>query len=155
MAFSYASAYNKFRKELERKHLLYAELDMTNAQIRALDDYDTEEFLSECVYRFHNQTLEIPTDSDFDDGQNPLYKKYGDAMTVEMKVSYPGRYGWMEEISSPKLYERLMMLSEEDLSLLDEYVFGEKSQKTLSEEKGIAQQNISKKLNRIKKFLKK
>jgi len=64
MAFSYASAYKKFRNELEKKHELYRQLEMTDEQIEALDSFDTREFLSDCVYRFHTQSLDICDDTD-------------------------------------------------------------------------------------------
>lgn len=153
MAFSYASAYKRFRNELEKKHELYRQLEMTDEQIEALDSFDTREFLSECVYRFHTQSLDICEDTDYDESNTPLYKKFGDVLTVEMKLTVSGKYGWMEEITSPELQRRLMTLSEEELSILDEYVFGEKTQKEIGAEHGIAQKNISKKLKRIKEYL--
>ncbi len=153
MAFSYASAYKKFNSELEKKHALYAELGMTSEQIEALDQFDTEEFLSECVYRFHTQSIEIEEDSEVDESLNPLYKRYGNVLSVEMRLTFSGKYGWIQEIGAPELLSRLLMLSEEDLDILNAAVFEGKTQKLIAAEQGISQKNISKKLKRIKKFL--
>ena len=154
MAFSYASAYKRFNSELAKKHALYAELGMTSEQIEALDQFDTKEFLSECVYRMHSQSFDPwEEDSDFDDGQNPMYKKFGDILSVEMKITFSGKYGWIQEIESPELLSRLLKLSEEDLVILNASVFEGKTQKLIAAEQGISQKNISKKLKRIKKFL--
>ena len=153
MSFSYASAYKKHAEEKEKMHALYKELNMTDEQIKAIDEFDDREFRSECVYRFHTQPLDIPDETDFDDGQNPLYKEFGDVLSVEMKLTFSGKHGWLQEISSPELLERLLTLSEEQLDLLEQYILVGRNQKILSMEFGIAQQNISKRLAKILKVI--
>lgn len=153
MAFNYGKAYRDFREELGKKHELYEQLGMSQEQIDALDEYDWSEFRADCVYQVHTQSLDISTAPDFDDAKNPLYKKFGDVLTVELTFTFRDRYAWLDDISSPTLLKRLLSLSPDDLDLLDESVFGEKKQTELAKDKGISQKNISKKLRRIKKFL--
>lgn len=154
MSFSYASAYKKYAAEKKKKHALYKELGMTDEQIEAIDEFDDREFRAECVYRFHMQPLDIPEESEFDDGQNPLYHAFGDILSVEMEFAHSEKYGWLQEIDSPELLNRLLELSEEDLSLLTAFFLEGKTQTTIAKEKGIAQKNICKKLKRIIGFLK-
>ena len=153
MAISYGKAYRDFKKELEKKHALYEQLGMSKEQIDALDEFDWAEFRADCVYQVHTQPLEIASEPDFDEDKNPLYKKFGDVLSVELKVTFRDKYAWLDEISSPELIGKLLSLAPEDLELLDAYVFGDKTQVELAKKKGISQKNISKKLNRIRRFL--
>lgn len=68
-------------------------------------------------------------------------------------MTFRDKYAWLDEISSPELIGKLLSLAPEDLELLDAYVFGEKTQVELAKTNGISQKNISKKLNRIRRFL--
>lgn len=153
MAINYGKAYRDFKKELEKKHALYEQLGMSKEQIDALDEFDWTEFRADCVYQVHTQPLEITSEPDFDEDKNPLYKKFGDVLTVELKVTFRDKYAWLDEISSPELTRRLLSLAPGDLELLDAYVFGDETQVELAKKKGISQKNISKKLNRIRRFL--
>ena len=46
MAINFGAEYRRFNKEMEKKHRLYAQLEMTQEQIDALDAFDKEEFLN-------------------------------------------------------------------------------------------------------------
>ena len=74
---------------------------------------------------------------------------------MEMEITFPGVYGWIQEIESPELLSRLLQLSDEDLAILTASVFDSITQKTIVVEQGYSRQNISKKLKFIKSFLKK
>ncbi|GEM_PF-1729011 len=153
MSISYASAYKKRDEDKEKKHALYKELNMTDEQIKAIDEFDDREFRSDCVYRFHTQPLDIPDESDFDDGQNPLYKEFGDVLSVEMKLTFSGKHGWLQDISSPDLLERLLELSEEQLDLLEAYVFDERTLLDIANELHMTKQGVHWKLGNIRKKL--
>lgn len=73
---------------------------------------------------------------------------------MELKVTFRDKYAWIDEISSPTLQKKLLSLSDSDLDILDAHVFGEKTQVEIAKEIGISQKNVSKKLKRIKQFLK-
>lgn len=61
----------------------------------------------------------------------------------------------MDEIGSEALSAALQNLSTEDIELLTLYVFDGYSVTEIAAKQGVAQPTISKKLARIKKFLKK
>ena len=153
MALYYGKSYREFNKELDKKHKLYEQLGMSQEQIDAIDEFDRNEFNSDCVYNFHTQPLDNKAESDFDDDKNPLYKTFLDSITVEFKATFSEPYDWMEDISSTSLLEKIRSLTPADLELLDAYVFGEMTQTELAAKKGISQKNICKKLNRIRRFL--
>ena len=94
MAINYGKAYRDFKKELEKKHALYDQLGMSKEQIDALDEFDWTEFRADCVYQVHTQPLEIASEPDFDEDKNPLYKKFGDVLSVELKVTFRDKYAW-------------------------------------------------------------
>lgn len=153
MAINYGRKYREFREELKKKHELYAQLEMSQEQIDALDEFDWTEFRGDCVYQVHTQPLEIASEPEFDETKNPLYKKFGDVLSVELKVTFRDKYRWLDDISSQALLEKLLSLSEDDLEILDAYVFGEKKYREIGEANKVTPQCIYKKIQRIKKFL--
>lgn len=64
------------------------------------------------------------------------------------------RHGWVEEIDDPKLAKKLKKLSHDDLELLTLFAFDGYSQNEIAAFCSVSQQAISKKINRIKKYLK-
>ena len=127
---------------------------MSREQIDALDEFDKEEFLSNNNYKRHIQSLSIDEDSEYPDDLHPLLQRFIDVLAVELKVTFRDKYAWIDEISSPTLQKKLLSLSDSDLDILDAHVFGEKTQVEIAKEIGISQKNVSKKLKRIKQFLK-
>lgn len=79
MGISYSKAYRKFMEELEQKHSQYEQLDMSQEQIAALDEFDWAEFRADCVYRFHTQPIEASACEDFDEDKNTLFQKFRDS----------------------------------------------------------------------------
>ena len=154
MAINFGTEYKRFRTEMKKKHELYAQLGMSREQIDALDEFDKEEFLSNNNYKRHIQSLSIDEDSEYPDDLHPLLQRFIDVLAVELKVTFRDKYAWIDEISSPTLQKKLLSLSDSDLDILDAHVFGEKTQVEIAKEIGISQKNVSKKLKRIKQFLK-
>lgn len=126
---------------------------MSREQIDALDKLDKEEFLSNNNYKRHIQSLSVDEGSGYPEDLHPLFQRFKDVLSVELKVTFRDKYAWIDEISSQALQEKLLSLSESDLDILDAHVFGEKTQVEIAKEKGISQKNVSKKLKRIKQFL--
>ena len=85
MAINFGAEYRRFNKEMEKKHRLYAQLEMTQEQIDALDAFDKEEFLSNNNYKRHVLSLDIDENTDAPEDQPLLYRKFGDALSVELK----------------------------------------------------------------------
>ena len=153
MAINFGAEYKRFEKEMTKKHELYAQLNMSQEQIDALDEFDKEEFLSNNTYKRHIQSLSIDEDYENSEDMHPLFKKFGDVLSVELKVTFRDRYAWLDDISSQTLHKKLLSLSEDDLDVLDAYVFGEKKYREIGEAKKVTPQCIYKKIQRIKKFL--
>ena len=153
MAINFGAEYKRFEKEMAKKHELYAQLNMSQEQIDALDEFDKEEFLSNNTYKRHIQSLSIDEDSENSEDMHPLFKKFGDVLSVELKVTFRDRYAWLDDISSQMLHKKLLSLSEDDLDVLDAYVFGEKKYREIGEAKKVTPQCIYKKIQRIKKYL--
>lgn len=125
MGINFGTEYKRFKREMEQKHKLYTKLGMSQEQIDALDEFDKEEFLSDNTYKRHVQSLSVDIDSEAAEDMHPLFKKFGDALSVELKVKFRDKYAWLDDISSQTLHEKLLLLSEDDLDILDAYVFGE------------------------------
>lgn len=86
MAINFGAEYKRFEKEMAKKHELYAKLGMTQEQINALDEFDKAEFLSDNTYKRHVQSLSIDEASENPEDLHPLFKKFGDVLSVELKV---------------------------------------------------------------------
>ena len=100
MAINFGAEYRRFNKEMEKKHRLYAQLEMTQEQIDALDAFDKEEFLSNNNYKRHVLSLDIDENTDAPEDQPLLYRKFGDALSVELKVTFREKCDWLEDITS-------------------------------------------------------
>lgn len=153
MGINFGTEYKRFKREMEQKHKLYTKLGMSQEQIDALDEFDKEEFLSDNTYKRHVQSLSVDIDSEAAEDMHPLFKKFGDALSVELKVKFRDKYAWLDDISSQTLHEKLLLLSEDDLDILDAYVFSEMKYREIGEAKKVTPQCIYKKIQRIKKFL--
>ena len=134
MAINFGAEYRRFNKEMEKKHRLYAQLEMTQEQIDALDAFDKEEFLSNNNYKRHVLSLDIDENTDAPEDQPLLYRKFGDALSVELKVTFREKCDWLEDITSPELKRKLLSLSPKDLAILDLYVFEEKTQQEVAKQ---------------------
>ena len=145
MAINFGAEYKRFKKEMEKKHELYAQLGMSQEQIDALDEFDKEEFLSDNTYKRHVQSLSIDEDSENPENLRLLFKKFGDVLSVELKAISRDKYAWLDDISSLSLLD--------DLDLLDAYVFNEKRYREIGEARKVTPQCIYKKIQRIKKYL--
>lgn len=153
MAINFGAEYKRFKKEMEKKHELYTQLGMSQEQIDALEEFDKEEFLSNNTYKRHVQSLSIDEDSDNPENLRLLFKKFGDVLSVELKAISRDKYAWLDDISSLSLLEKLLSLSEDDLDLLDAYVFNEKRYREIGEARKVTPQCIYKRIQRIKKYL--
>lgn len=153
MAINFGAEYRRFNEEMEKKHQLYTQLGMTQGQIDALDAFDKEEFLSNNNYKRHVLSLDIDENTDAPENQPLLYRKFGDVLSVELKVTFRERCDWLEDITSPKLKRKLLSLSPKDLAILDFYVFEEKTQQEVAKEMKLSQQAIQKRLKKITEIL--
>lgn len=79
-------------------------------------------------------------------------EKYIDAISVFMpENNTTSLYDWVEEIDNPELYKMVSSLKKEEIELLTLFAIEGYSVVEIARLKGISHQNISKKINRIKK----
>ena len=149
----------KFDQEWKKLRREYRAAGMDEAANEAMYAFDWKGFNAERAYQNHTQRM--PFQQFDDDGDtagedaSALLVKFLDAFAVmPQETDERNRYGWLDEVESEALYARLQKLSDDDIDLLTLYVFEGFSVVEIAAMKGIAHQNVSKKIRRIKKFLK-
>lgn len=155
---SWNDGYERRKFEAKQKKLAeeYRKAGMTEEQIKAMYEFDFEQFKSDRKYRMHTQPFASSDfeEGDDDDSESTLLEKFEEQITVRLDdATCHSRYWWIEEIENPKIAQQLKKLSCDDIELLTKRVIDGFNQAELAKEYNISQKNISKKLARIKKFL--
>lgn len=158
MGFNYGLEKKKFDAEWEKLRREYRAAGMDEAAIEAMYEYDWKGFNAERAYCNHTQRMPDQQFDDDGDGagedKSAMLVKFIDRFSVmPRETDEDRRYGWMDEIDSPELSAALHRLSPEDIELLTLYAFEGYTVIEIAAMKGIAHQNVSKKIRRIKKFL--
>ena len=105
---------------------------------------------------WHNECQEDKTTILTNEFESSDFKQYEKAIAVtDTYHETRTRFAWVGEIKDKRLQEGLEKLSDEELRLITLYFRDEYSTVELSKVYGIAQQNISKRILKITKFLKK
>lgn len=147
----------KFEKEQVELRKEYLALGMTEEQIQSLRSRDEEWYRSRRRYARHTQSLNI-TAFDEDDGddetKNPLLKKFLHNFSVEDKHWENSRFGWIEQIEDKTLYRALISLSDNDKEILTMLLYDGMKQKDIAAQKGMKKSALSRKIGRLKNFLK-
>ena len=155
MEFNNGNERRKLNKKWERLRVQYQQAGMSEDAIQAMYDFDLGVLNSERSYVAN--TLAIFDDGDDNTGRKSSdFKQYEKAITVtDTYHETRTRFAWVGEIKDKRLQEGLEKLSDEELRLITLYFRDEYSTVELSKVYGIAQQNISKRILKITKFLKK
>ncbi len=147
-----------FEKEQAEKRKEYLALGMTEEQIQILRSCDEDWYRSRRREARHTQSLNI-TAFDEDDGddetKNPLLKKFLHNFSIEDKYWENSRFGWIELIENKALYRAIKSLSDNDKEILTMLLFDGMKQKDIAAQKGIKKSALSRKIGRLKNFLKK
>lgn len=156
MAWNDANQRRKFEARMKKQAEEYRAAGMTEEQIQAMYEFDFEQYKSDRRFYTHTQPL---NECNFDDGScdesdNGLLEGFECVLSVidEYSIDH-GRYGWIEDVENPDLYEKLKMLSESDIELLTLYVFENKTMVEIASNFNCTKVNIFKKIERIKNFL--
>lgn len=159
MGFNNGLERKKFEASWARMRMEYAAAGMSAATIEQMYEFDLAVFNSD--RRFAEHTQGIPDQKFDDDGDeagddnSALLKKFPEAFSVQAHSTDTARRGsWVDEIEDEKIAAALRQLSPEDIELLTLYAFEGYTVIEIASMKGIAHQNVSKKIRRIKKFLK-
>lgn len=147
-----------FEKEQAKLRKEYLAEGMTEEQIQKLRSYDEDWYRNRRREARHTQRLNI-TAFDEDDGddetQNPLLKKFLHNFTVEDKYFESERFGWIEEIEDEQLHKAISSLSDKDKEILTLLIIDGFKQKNIAEQYGLGKSAVSRKISRLKNFLKK
>lgn len=147
-----------FEKEQAKLRKEYLAAGMMEEQIQKLRSYDEDWYRNRRREARHTQRLNI-TAFDEDDGdedtQNPLLKKFLHNLSVEDKYFESERFGWIEEIEDEQLYKAISSLSDKDKEILTLLIIDGFKQKNIAEQYGLGKSAVSRKISRLKNFLKK
>ena len=144
----------RFEKEQEKLKKEYLAAGMTEEQIKKLYEYDLSEFNSERREKEHTQKLDFD-DAEFNDKEtdNPLFKKFLEAISITPEYSDSSRHGWIEDIENEKLSKALKNLSKDYIDILTDICVNGFSQTEIAQKRGVSRKAINNKISRIKKFL--
>ena len=159
MGFNYGFEKRKFDRVWEKLHREYIEAGMDETAILSMYEFDWETFKKERTYRNHTQPIpeqryEDDSDSAGDDN-SPLMDKFHDRLSTKAAETDPSRrMSWLDEIENEQLVSLLQKLSDEDKEILTLFVFDGYTVVEIARLKAVSHQAISKKITRLKKYLK-
>ena len=152
MKFNNGSERVRLENRWKKLRIQYREAGMSEDSIQAMYQFDLDVLNGERAYVDNTQ----PLFSTEDDEDSVDFKQYEKAITVtDVYHETKTRFAWVGEIKNERLQAGLEKLSDEELQLITLYFHDEYSTVELSKVYGIAQQNISKRILKITKFLKK
>ena len=155
MSFNKGYELKKFEAHWDKLRIEYTAAGMTEDAIQKMYEYDRQQFNAERTHLERTQELSTDTFECSEDENSPLMKRYQDAISVtDHYHETKSRFGWIGEIENEHLLSALESLSDDDIELLTLYVYAGYNTVELSKVYGIAQQNISKRILKITKFLK-
>ena len=154
MGFNYAREKLRFDTEWKRLYVEYRNAGFEEPGIQSMYDHDWELFKKRRIYE--NCEQELPSDEidDCDNERSTLFQKFPSLTAGFSEEDFTGRYDWIESIDNPVLANRLAELSDDYKELLTLFVFDGYTQTEIAALRGCSQVAVSKKINRIKLFLK-
>ena len=130
MAYNYAREKRRFDAEWKRKERWYRKEGMSEDDIEEMRRFDLEQFNRNRAYESRRRPLETACGS----------------CCVQQTSE---RYGWIDEVSDPRLTERLQRLSERGIELLTLLIYDGLSQTEAADIMGCKQYDISRQFARI------
>ncbi len=146
-----------FEKEQAKLRKEYLAAGMTEEQIQILRSCDEDWYMSRRREARHTQRLNIPAFDEDDcdsEAKNPLLKKFLHKFSVEDKYFENDRFDWIEQIEDKRLYKAINSLSDIDKEILTMLLYDGLKQKDIAEQRGVKKSAISRKISRLKNFLK-
>ena len=130
---------------------------MTEEQIKAMYEFDLEQYKSDRRYYSHTQSF-VPDDFDEDEDDDEklsIFDKFKDVLTTSIEESgNKSRYWWFEEIDNPDLVRNIKSISTEQLELLTLVVIDGYGQAEIADLMKVSQSAISQRIATIRKILK-
>lgn len=152
MGKNYAIERAKFERQQRQQAEQYRKLGMDEEQIQTMYEFDLATFRSDWRYEKHTQGSAASSfgDNTQDDSKSALFEKFLVQLSVKPDDGH-SREWWVEEIENPQLALALKGLSKSDLEFITRIVIEKATQMELSEELGISQQAVSKKMEKNEK----
>ena len=147
----------KFEARQKKQAEEYRALGMTEEQIKAMYEFDLEQFKSERRYRMHTQPLQVEEfeENDADESDNTLLNEFFDELTCTIETSGDKtRYWWVEEIEDEALARRVKSMASEEIEMITLLVFEGYTQIEASQKMGMPYRTFKFKFRNIKEFLK-
>ena len=159
MKFNYQNEKIKYIRTWEKLETEYRRAGMSEADIKAMKAFDWEMFKRERLFCIHNQYLEcLPQDNEKDGSsrENPLCKRFTDKLSCSDEEEYFAheRYDWIEKLESEKLARKIKSMSKADIELLTMYIADGKTHAEIAKILGVDRTVITRRIGRIKNFLK-
>ena len=156
MGFNYAKEKRQFDLEWNRLQKEYSDAGMSPSSIDTMRIFDWKMFLSRRTYENHTQALpDTYLNGEVEGQRSALFKKFSSLSAAFDEEDFSDRYAWIGSIGDTALSKKLEMLPGKDLELLTLYAIAGYTQAEIALLMGRDQSVISRKLNRIKNFLKK
>lgn len=114
MSFNRRKEYKKFMAKQAQQAEEYRKAGMTEEQIKAMFEFDKEQFLSDMRFYTHNQSLNVCLEGLDEEAFNPLLKKYLDNMVVYQEDTSD----WLEQLEDDDLRDAIKGLSENNQTII-------------------------------------
>lgn len=153
MGFYYATERKQFKREWDKLRKDYEAAGMSPEAIQLIYEFDLEFFRSQRTYENHTQIMPSEYISKDNSGHSTLFRKFAISTVTFDEANFSGRYAWVDAIDNQRLAFLLKQLSNADLELLTFLILEEHSQQELAQKWGWSQKAVSRRLLKIKKFL--
>ena len=116
--------------------------------------FDLRAFRRRRLESLHEQDLTGFRDANEEavaEDRSPLIVNFSEEVTVTDTYSFCGkRFAWIETVSDENLYNKLLLLPEEDKELLTLLVEDDLSKREIATIRGVTEQAVGQKLKRLK-----
>lgn len=157
MGYNHFIEEKHFKEEWSKLEKQYEEAGMSKEIIHEMYQYDRAVFNSERRFFQHTEIVEIELTYYIEETNSKchLYKRNIERFSSTIdSVVQKDRMAWIDEIEDENIARALKEMKYEDLDILTMLVFEGYKSKEIAEEKGISPQAISKKISKLKNFLK-
>ena len=138
MGFNYAREKGKFDEKWKKLEVWYRESGMSEDAIREMYEYDWREF---------NSTRKFYRHGDDNVNVESIVEEDGDSIDKTLSEE------WIELLETPNLVRKVRKLPADYIEIIDLMVRENLTQEEVARRMHCSQQNIAKKIEKIKKFL--
>lgn len=148
----------KFEARQKKQAEEYRALGMTEEQIKAMYEFDLEQYKSDRRYYSHTQSF-VPDDFDEDEDDDEklsIFDKFKELLTSSIEESgNKSRYWWIAEIEDEVLARKVRSMASEEIEMITLLAFEGYSQTESAQHMGMPYRTFKYKLRNLKKFIKK